>query len=52
VQGLSYPEIAAALGQPAGTVKSNVHRGVAYLRAALDASATTDFADLAAGGFR
>jgi RNA polymerase sigma-70 factor (ECF subfamily) len=52
VQGLSYPEIAAALGQPAGTVKSNVHRGVAYLRAALDASATTDFADLAVGGFR
>ena len=52
VQGLSYPEIAAALGQPAGTVKSNVHRGVAYLRAALDASATTDFADLAARGLR
>lgn len=52
VQGLSYPEIAAALGQPAGTVKSNVHRGVAYLRAALDASATTDFADLATGGHR
>ena len=52
VQGLSYPEIAAALGQPAGTVKSNVHRGVAYLRAALDASAATDFAELAAGGLR
>ena len=52
VQGLSYPEIAAALGQPAGTVKSNVHRGVAYLRASLDASSTTDFADLAAGGLR
>jgi RNA polymerase sigma-70 factor (ECF subfamily) len=38
IQGLSYQEIAAALGQPAGTVKSNVHRGVAYLRAALDAA--------------
>jgi RNA polymerase sigma-70 factor (ECF subfamily) len=38
VQGLSYQEIAAVLGQPAGTVKSNVHRGVAYLRAALEAA--------------
>lgn len=38
IQGLSYPEIAAALGQPTGTVKSNVHRGVAALRAALDAA--------------
>ena len=28
----------AADWQPAGTVKSNVHRGVAYLRAALDAA--------------
>src|SRR3954468_12658848 len=38
MQGLSYQEIGAALGQPTGTVKSNVHRGVAYLRAALDAA--------------
>ncbi|MCC7369309.1 MAG: sigma-70 family RNA polymerase sigma factor [Chloroflexi bacterium] len=52
VQGLSYGEIAAALGQPSGTVKSNVHRGVAYLRAALDASAAADLADLAPGGRR
>lgn len=52
IQGLSYGEIAAALGQPAGTVKSNVHRGVAYLRAALDASAAPDAASLAAGGLR
>lgn len=52
VQGLSYGEIAAALGQPAGTVKSNVHRGVAYLRAALDASESTDMAELAAGRAR
>jgi RNA polymerase sigma-70 factor, ECF subfamily len=50
VQGLSYAEIAAVLGQPAGTVKSNVHRGVAYLRAALDASAASDAASLAARG--
>jgi RNA polymerase sigma-70 factor, ECF subfamily len=54
IQGLSYQEIAAVLGQPAGTVKSNVHRGVAYLRAALDAAGvgvgtTAGTADLAAG---
>jgi RNA polymerase sigma-70 factor, ECF subfamily len=34
VEGLSYPEVAAALGQPLGTVKANVHRGVALVRAA------------------
>jgi RNA polymerase sigma-70 factor (ECF subfamily) len=44
VQGLSYQEIAAALGQPAGTVKSNVHRGVAYLRAALDTASAAGVA--------
>ena len=50
IQGLSYQEIAAVLGQPAGTVKSNVHRGVAYLRAALDAAGVgIGTADLAAG---
>lgn len=41
VQGLGYQEIAEVLGQPAGTVKSNVHRGVAQLRAALDAAGQT-----------
>lgn len=54
IQGLSYQEIAGVLGQPSGTVKSNVHRGVAYLRAALDAAgvrfgAPEGTADLAAG---
>jgi RNA polymerase sigma-70 factor (ECF subfamily) len=50
IQGLSYQEIAAVLGQPAGTVKSNVHRGVAYLRAALDAAGVSIGAgELAAG---
>jgi DNA-directed RNA polymerase specialized sigma24 family protein len=34
VDGLSYPELADALGRPLGTVKSDVHRGVALLRAA------------------
>ena len=50
IQGLSYQEIGAVLGQPVGTVKSNVHRGVAYLRAALDAAGVTiGTAELAAG---
>jgi RNA polymerase sigma-70 factor (ECF subfamily) len=35
VDGRGYDEIAEILGQPAGTVKSNVHRGVALLRAEL-----------------
>jgi RNA polymerase sigma-70 factor (ECF subfamily) len=37
VEGLSYAELAEALGRPLGTVKSDVHRGVALLRAAYDA---------------
>lgn len=37
VHGLGYGEIAAIVGQPVGTVKSNVHRGVALLRAELAA---------------
>ncbi len=32
VQDLSYTEVAAALGQPVGTVKANVHRGLKLLR--------------------
>jgi len=32
VQELSYEEAADALGQPVGTVKSNVHRGLKLLR--------------------
>jgi RNA polymerase sigma-70 factor (ECF subfamily) len=32
VQELSYEEAAEALGQPVGTVKSNVHRGLQLLR--------------------
>jgi RNA polymerase sigma factor (sigma-70 family) len=34
VAGLSYPELAEALGRPVGTVKSDVHRGVRLLREA------------------
>lgn len=36
VEDLSYAEAAAILGQPVGTVKANVHRGVQRLRARLD----------------
>jgi DNA-directed RNA polymerase specialized sigma24 family protein len=32
VQELSYDEVAELLGQPVGTVKSNVHRGLKMLR--------------------
>lgn len=37
VDGLSYPEAAAALGRPEGTVKAQVHRGIARLRTMLEA---------------
>jgi RNA polymerase sigma-70 factor, ECF subfamily len=39
VDGLSYPELAMALARPIGTVKSDVHRGVALLRAAYERDA-------------
>jgi RNA polymerase sigma-70 factor, ECF subfamily len=38
VDGLSYPELAAALGRPEGTVKAQVHRGLALLRTAFEAA--------------
>jgi RNA polymerase sigma-70 factor (ECF subfamily) len=34
IEGLTYPELALALGRPLGTVKSDVHRGVRALREA------------------
>lgn len=37
VDGLSYEEIAEALERPTGTVKAQVHRGIALLRIALGA---------------
>ena len=40
VDGLSYDELAVALGRPEGTVKAQVHRGLRLLRTALDAEAT------------
>ena len=36
VQGLSYTEAAEILDQPVGTTKSDVHRGLSLLRAALE----------------
>jgi RNA polymerase sigma-70 factor (ECF subfamily) len=39
VDGLSYPETAAALGRPEGTVKAQVHRGIALLRTMVEADA-------------
>ena len=36
-QGLSYPEVADALGVPQGTAKTLVHRGVLTLRGILEA---------------
>lgn len=37
VDGLSYDELVAVLGRPAGTIKAQVHRGLAQLRVALGA---------------
>lgn len=39
VDGLSYPEAAEVLGRPEGTVKAQVHRGIALLRTLLEAEA-------------
>lgn len=39
IDGLSYPELAEALGRPLGTVKSDVHRGVRLLRRAYETEA-------------
>jgi RNA polymerase sigma-70 factor (ECF subfamily) len=36
IDGLSYPEMAQALDRPEGTVKAQVHRGIALLRTMLE----------------
>ena len=38
VSGLDYDEMAEVLGRPAGTLKAQVHRGLALLRAAHEAA--------------
>lgn len=48
VDGLSYPEAAAALGRPEGTVKAQVHRGLGLLRTMLEAEARTEHQELTA----
>jgi RNA polymerase sigma-70 factor, ECF subfamily len=48
VQGMTYDDIGVLLGQPVGTVKANVHRGVRLLRASLEESPGA--AELAPGG--
>ena len=42
VQGLPYGEAAELLGQPIGTVKANVHRGVRLLREAMNGRAGSE----------
>lgn len=49
VQGLSYPELAEALGRPLGTVKSDVHRGVRLLREVMSDEAAGSGAQTEAG---
>lgn len=38
VDGLSYPELALVLDRPEGTIKAQVHRGLALLRTAFEAA--------------
>ena len=42
VDGLGYDEIAIALDRPEGTVKAQVHRGLAQLRAMLEAESRVE----------
>jgi RNA polymerase sigma-70 factor (ECF subfamily) len=48
VDGLSYSEVAQALDRPEGTVKAQVHRGLALLRTAYEASERHDREELTA----
>jgi RNA polymerase sigma-70 factor (ECF subfamily) len=48
VDGLSYPEMAAALGRPEGTVKAQVHRGIRLLRSMLEAEARLEAQEMTA----
>ena len=50
VQGLAYAEVAAILGQPVGTTKANVHRGLRLLRAGLETTSDAPNAALVGGG--
>ena len=48
VDGLSYPELAIALDRPEGTVKAQVHRGLAMLRTAFEAASRRDREEMTA----
>lgn len=48
VDGLSYPEAAEALGRPEGTVKAQVHRGLALLRTMLEAETRRERQEMSA----
>jgi RNA polymerase sigma-70 factor (ECF subfamily) len=48
VDGLSYPEMAAVLGRPEGTVKAQVHRGIAQLRTMLEAETHRELQEMTA----
>jgi RNA polymerase sigma-70 factor (ECF subfamily) len=48
VDGLSYPEVASALDRPEGTVKAQVHRGLAMLRTAFEAAEMRERQELTA----
>lgn len=48
VDGLSYPEMAEALGRPEGTLKAQVHRGLAALRTMLETEGGLDPEEISA----
>lgn len=48
VDGLSYPDLARALGRPEGTVKAQVHRGLAMLRTAFEAASRLEREEMTA----
>ena len=48
VDGLSYPEAAAALGRPEGTVQAQVPRGVAVLRTMREAERRRELQEMTA----
>jgi len=48
VDGLSYPELAQVLDRPEGTVKAQVHRGLALLRTAHEAAERRELEEMSA----
>jgi len=48
VDGLTYPEMAEALGRPEGTLKAQVHRGLAALRTMLETEGGLDPEEISA----